>query len=94
MDRVNLPNLLTTLGTRGITSLMVEGGSHVITNFLELGLPNLVILTVAPLFVGGLHGVHHLNLPASQRYSSLKEYAVERMGNDLVIWGELNWSDS
>jgi 3,4-dihydroxy 2-butanone 4-phosphate synthase/GTP cyclohydrolase II len=91
---VSLLDLITLLAARGITSLMVEGGSQVITSFLKLELPNILILTVAPLLVGGLRGVDRLYLRESQRYPSLKEYEVEQMGHDLVIWGELHWGDS
>lgn len=91
---VSLPDLLTLLGAKGITSLMVEGGAQVITSFLRLRLSNLLILTVAPLLIGGLRGVNHLDPSESQQYPSLKEYAVEQMGDDLVIWGELDWGAS
>ncbi len=92
--QVSLPDLLTMLGEKGIGSLMVEGGSQVITSFLKLHLPNLLILTVAPILVGGVHGVHSLGLREDQSFPALKDYIWEQMGNDLVIWGELRWGDS
>jgi riboflavin biosynthesis pyrimidine reductase len=40
--------MLQQLGERGINSLMVEGGSRIITNFLLERLVDFLVLTVAP----------------------------------------------
>jgi riboflavin-specific deaminase-like protein len=55
--RVSLPALLEKLAGMGITSLMVEGGAGVISSFLAQGLADQVVLTVAPVFVGGLNAL-------------------------------------
>jgi GTP cyclohydrolase II len=82
---VCLPTLLAHLGELGINSLMVEGGAQVITSFLAQGLVDQVALTIAPLFLGGLHAVEG-RLPAAER---LKEIEYEAVGNDLVVWGRM-----
>lgn len=38
-------------------SLMVEGGASIISSFLDSGLVDLVIITIAPIFVGEGVGV-------------------------------------
>ena len=52
--QVHLEAMLGELGERGINSLMVEGGSRIITNFLLERLVDYLVLTVAPVLVGGL----------------------------------------
>ncbi|KZO96351.1 hypothetical protein CALVIDRAFT_113718 [Calocera viscosa TUFC12733] len=49
---LSLPSLLAHLHSRGIRSLMVEGGQRVIFSFLSQGLFDLLIVTVAPTLVG------------------------------------------
>ena len=53
--RVDLPALLDCLAEMGVNSLMVEGGANVITSFLSQHLADQVVLTIAPVFLGGLH---------------------------------------
>jgi diaminohydroxyphosphoribosylaminopyrimidine deaminase/5-amino-6-(5-phosphoribosylamino)uracil reductase len=55
-SRVSLPWALATLWTRGIRSLMVEGGSEVLGTFLAARLLDAVALFRAPLLLGGRHG--------------------------------------
>jgi diaminohydroxyphosphoribosylaminopyrimidine deaminase/5-amino-6-(5-phosphoribosylamino)uracil reductase len=52
-DGWTLDRVLAELGRRGIVSLLVEGGSRVITSFLEAGLADKAVLTYAPRFLGG-----------------------------------------
>ena len=94
--RVPLPALLACLAERGINRLMVEGGARVITAFLESRLADRLVLTVTPLFVGGLHAVEQF---ASSRLDSslaggmglirLREPGYARLGDDLIVWGSL-----
>ncbi len=51
-DRIAMPALLDDLATRGIRSLMVEGGGTVLTQFLAADLVDELQLVVAPFFVG------------------------------------------
>ena len=55
--RIDLLALLEILSELGIGSLMVEGGAGVITSFFAQQLAQVVALTIAPAFVGGLHAV-------------------------------------
>ena len=52
--RVSIPALLERLAGLGIDSLMVEGGARVISAFLQQNLVDRIVLTVAPVFLGGL----------------------------------------
>jgi diaminohydroxyphosphoribosylaminopyrimidine deaminase/5-amino-6-(5-phosphoribosylamino)uracil reductase len=51
--RVSLPAALAALGGRGVTSVMVEGGSEVLGSFLAARLVDQVALFRAPLLLGG-----------------------------------------
>jgi diaminohydroxyphosphoribosylaminopyrimidine deaminase/5-amino-6-(5-phosphoribosylamino)uracil reductase len=51
--RVSLPAALEALAARGLTSLMVEGGSEVLGGFLAARLADQVALFRAPLLLGG-----------------------------------------
>lgn len=47
-----LPEMLSDLYTRGVRRLLVEGGSHVLTQFLQQGLVQELHVAIAPFFVG------------------------------------------
>ena len=68
---------------------MVEGGAGVITAFLAERRVDFVILTLAPVIVGGVQAVRGpLADPASQ--PRLREPGYERLGDDLIVWGRLD----
>lgn len=93
--RVSLPGLLDYLSQMGIDSLMVEGGAQVISSFLSQGLADQVILTIAPVFLGGLPAVEAGVLAEAggqADVSSLRlhEILYEQLGDDMVACGKLN----
>jgi 3,4-dihydroxy 2-butanone 4-phosphate synthase/GTP cyclohydrolase II len=86
---VDLGAMLDRLGEAGICSLMVEGGSRIITSFLIAGLVDQVIITIAPLLVGGLRAVDAL-LPCAEALPvRLSNLEVDWCGGDLLIRGDL-----
>ncbi len=82
--RVDLVALLRWLRSRGLLSLMVEGGAEVITAFLEARLVDRLAVTIAPVLVGGLSAVGAL--PARPRLRAPRQ---RQLGQDVVIWGDL-----
>ena len=50
---VDLESVLAELGKREIASLLVEGGSRVLTSFIEGRLADKIILTLSPKLIGG-----------------------------------------
>jgi GTP cyclohydrolase II len=87
---VSLPDLLSALLQRGIKSVMVEGGATVIAAFLRQGLVDRAVLTIAPVFVGGLKALENpVGTPVNELLK-LKNAQVEPVGNDFVIFGELD----
>jgi 3,4-dihydroxy 2-butanone 4-phosphate synthase/GTP cyclohydrolase II len=65
--QVDLVALLEWLGSQGVRSLMVEGGARVLRSFLQSRLVNQVVVTIAPLFIGGLRTVPDLMTDASHQ---------------------------
>jgi 3,4-dihydroxy 2-butanone 4-phosphate synthase/GTP cyclohydrolase II len=85
--RVSLPALLTCLADEEVDSLMVEGGARVIQAFLSQGLADYLVLTIAPMFVGGLHAVQG-PLPGPG-FPRLEDAGYEQLGEDLIVWGRI-----
>ena len=71
---------------------MVEGGAAVITNFLAQHLVDVVVLTIAPMIVGGKTGVESLVAAGSGKskaaFLKLQEFGTARLGDDLIVWGK------
>jgi GTP cyclohydrolase II len=91
--QVDLPALLAQLRQRGIERLMVEGGASVITNFLAAQLADRIVLTIAPVLVGGLNAVGSLIQPARTGFPRLRSPRYEQMGDDLVLSGDVMWAE-
>jgi riboflavin biosynthesis pyrimidine reductase len=63
---------------------MVEGGARVITAFLRERLVDQLVLTIAPMLVGGLRAIQKpVDLPR------LHEIIYEPCGVDLIVWGKV-----
>jgi 3,4-dihydroxy 2-butanone 4-phosphate synthase/GTP cyclohydrolase II len=82
--QVDLADALRQIAQLGVRSVMVEGGSSVLTSFLQSGLIDHLVVTVAPLVLGGLHAVNVLTTPLP-----LQSPHWEMFGNDLVFWGRV-----
>jgi GTP cyclohydrolase II len=85
---LSLPKLLSELSQRGIKSVMVEGGAKVISAFLGQRLLDRVVLTIAPVFVGGLKAFDYPISPIIPEFLQLKNVRVELVGKDIVVLGE------
>jgi GTP cyclohydrolase II len=88
---VNLAALLDHLGATGVNHLMVEGGAQIITSFLSSRLVDQVVLTIAPLLVGGLRVVDNLGHSALRSFPRLRNLSYQQLGDDLVLRGEPDW---
>jgi riboflavin biosynthesis pyrimidine reductase len=85
--RVSLPDFLNELAKLGVKSLMVEGGAQVLAAFLRQGLADLLCITLAPRFVGGLNPFVSKGIENSS--PGLQEVTYERRGNDLIVYARL-----
>jgi diaminohydroxyphosphoribosylaminopyrimidine deaminase/5-amino-6-(5-phosphoribosylamino)uracil reductase len=90
--RVDPARLLRELGSRGVTSLLVEGGAGVFTAFVEAGLADKVVAFVAPVIIGGSTAptpVGGLGAATMADCLRLTGTLVETEGDDAVIQGYL-----
>jgi len=85
--RVPLRGLLERLAALGLHSLMVEGGAQVLTSFLGQGLADLALVTVAPLWLGGLRSVEAPPAPGGLR---LEDPGCAQLGADIIVWGRIS----
>mmetsp|Transcript_34521 Transcript_34521/g.55845 ORF Transcript_34521/g.55845 Transcript_34521/m.55845 type:complete len:130 (+) Transcript_34521:467-856(+) len=91
MNRPSLHYLLEHIyTTHGVRSVMVEGGASVITAFLRASpsLVDVLVLTIAPVLVGGLRSVQDRLTPIAHGcYPRLSNPKVVMLGDDIVVYG-------
>ncbi|MDX6386485.1 MAG: diaminohydroxyphosphoribosylaminopyrimidine deaminase [Gaiellaceae bacterium] len=78
-----LDDELAALGSEGVQSLLLEGGPTLAASFLRAGLVDKLLVYVAPLLAGsGPVFTPELTSPVE-----LRRFAVERVGEDLLLCG-------
>lgn len=88
--RVDLNALLAGLKKRGIESVMVEGGSELITSLLRLHMVDRLAVCVAPRILGaGIEAVGDLGIRELAKSLTLENVVVTTFGNDVVIDGRV-----
>jgi GTP cyclohydrolase II len=85
--KVDLKSVLKKLKDLGIKKLMVEGGAHIITSFIEEKLADRIVLTVSPEISGGLSAITR-EFDGRVGFPKLKFIKTKKVGKDLVIEGE------
>ena len=92
--RVSLPALLAYLHRQRIHSLMIEGGARVIGRVLAERLADRLVLTIAPLLLGGLNAVGD-RAPSlnGHLWPALLRPRYRVVGRDVVLFGELESAD-
>ncbi len=93
-DFVPLLPALSLLREKGIESLMVEGGAKVITEFLRLGLADAIVMTMTPKLIGGYKAVGDIDIEDISVAPLISPINFEKLGDDLIVWGDLNYSES
>jgi diaminohydroxyphosphoribosylaminopyrimidine deaminase/5-amino-6-(5-phosphoribosylamino)uracil reductase len=89
--RVELQALMRLLGARGLTSLLVEGGSALAAAALRARIVDRVVFFLAPVILGGdgLAAVGALGLRRVTQALRITGLAVGWVGSDLVLEGRL-----
>lgn len=88
--KVNLKSLMKEIGKKGITSIIVEGGGEVIWSFIKGRLFDRVIVTYAPLIIGGkdaksfVNGNGISNLSDAVWLDSFKR-DIKLIKNDIIL---------
>ncbi len=84
--RVDLRELLTLLGKREISSLLVEGGAAVATSFLKENLADRLIVILAPKIIGeGINAIGDLGIRRMDNALGFSFQRVTRRGADLIL---------
>ncbi|HEX2266899.1 MAG TPA: GTP cyclohydrolase II RibA [Actinomycetota bacterium] len=87
---VDLPAALRVLRDEGIESLLVEGGSRILTSFLAARVVDRVVVAIAPSILGsGTEAVGDLQFRTLRDALRLEEPSTFRVGDDLVVAGDL-----
>lgn len=90
---LSLNDLLGKIGKMGIMTLLVEGGSQVITSFLKQKLADKVIICVAPIIIGnGLNAIGDLGVKKVDKALKLEDLKWSRSGPDMMLSGRPIWS--
>ncbi len=97
--RVPIGELLSALGGRGVTHLLVEGGGRVHGSFIGEDFADKMLYFLAPMIIGDSeapHAVSGMNIPSLPEASRLREVRSETLGEDLLVEGYLKpplWAD-
>jgi 3,4-dihydroxy 2-butanone 4-phosphate synthase/GTP cyclohydrolase II len=89
---VDLKALLRRLKEMEIHTLMVEGGGQIITSFLKHRLVDQLVLTVAPVYVGGIQAVRPFEFTLLDP-PRLETMEWEMCGPDLVLKADIIWRE-
>jgi diaminohydroxyphosphoribosylaminopyrimidine deaminase/5-amino-6-(5-phosphoribosylamino)uracil reductase len=85
---IDLDELLADLYEHGIHSVIVEGGSAVLTTFIRRGLWQKMILFVAPMVVGGIKAPSIFNGEGIAKLTDARRFRfdrVEMVGSDVML---------
>ena len=88
--QIDLKSLMVGLGSIGITSLLVEGGSHVIASAIRNGIIDKALFFYAPKILGGDDGIPICRGPGPERMQDsirVKDIRVQRFDDDVLIEG-------
>jgi len=91
-ELIDLDMLMNRLGSMGITSLLIEGGSRVLASALSSGIVDKIIFFYAPKILGGDDGMPIFSGPGSALISgsiAVKDINVRRFGDDVMIEGKI-----
>jgi diaminohydroxyphosphoribosylaminopyrimidine deaminase/5-amino-6-(5-phosphoribosylamino)uracil reductase len=87
---IDLDGLMNILGSLGITSLLIEGGSRVFASALSTGIVDKVLFFYAPKILGGDDGIPICKGPGVDLMDHcipVKDIQVRRFGDDIMIEG-------
>lgn len=88
--RVDLGDLLSRLAARGISSLLIEGGSAVITSALLNRFVDRLLVCIAPKLIGaGVDAVGNLGIVRMDDALRFAEVSFTSLGEDVIFDGRL-----
>ncbi len=91
---VDIHDFLARLGKKGIASVLVEGGSKVISSFMEERAIDRIYAFIAPKIIGGKTALVPFVSSGISKIKdavSMKDIRVRRFKDDIMIEGHPNW---
>lgn len=91
-DMVDLAELLAALGKRGITSVLVEGGSSLLGSLFDCKLVDKILVLISPIIIGGDEAKTAVGGRGIEKVTEalqLSRVKVERFGDETLISGYL-----
>ena len=87
---VDLKSMLKSLSSLKLTSILVEGGPMLATEFLKAALVDKVSFFVAPIIIGeGKNSIEDLGITSLLEKLKLHSTKTELLGNDILVEGYL-----
>jgi riboflavin-specific deaminase-like protein len=91
-SQVDLASLLGELLERGIRSVLVEGGSRIITSLLAQKLVDRLVVAIAPKLIGsGTEAIGDLGIRRLADALTFSTFATRRLGDDVIFDGRIDW---
>ncbi|HEX7365306.1 MAG TPA: bifunctional diaminohydroxyphosphoribosylaminopyrimidine deaminase/5-amino-6-(5-phosphoribosylamino)uracil reductase RibD [Dehalococcoidia bacterium] len=90
---IDLKQLLALLGKREVTSVMVEGGSHLFGSLFDNNLVDKVLAFVTPIIIGGDRAMSAVGGSGVKKMADalkLKRIKIMEFGDDIMISGYVN----
>jgi 5-amino-6-(5-phosphoribosylamino)uracil reductase/diaminohydroxyphosphoribosylaminopyrimidine deaminase/5-amino-6-(5-phosphoribosylamino)uracil reductase len=89
---LDLNDLLMKLGRMNVVSLMVEGGSKVLTSFVEQRMADKIAVVIAPILIGdGIPAIGNLGVKTVKDSIALEGMELVKSGPDFLISGRPVW---
>ena len=91
-EKIDIAQLMIILGRRGIDSCICEGGAELNWSVINSGMVKRIQAYIAPKIFGGVDApvsVAGVGFDAPDDALKLKDYTVTRLGDDILIEGEV-----
>lgn len=93
-SQVDLRALLQEVGKRGMESVLVEGGSGIVTSLFAARLVDRLVVVIAPKIIGkGAEAIGDLGIARLRDAITFSEFKTRRLGPDIVFDGRIKWND-
>jgi riboflavin-specific deaminase-like protein len=90
MGRVDLPDLLSHLVALGVRSILLEGGSALITSALQHQVVDRLVVCIAPKLIGsGIEAVGNLDILHVNDALHFAESSFTSLGDDIIFDGQV-----
>ena len=88
---VDLEAVLSDLGGRGVTDVLVEGGATVLKAFVKEQLADKVMVYIAPIVIGGGEKMPRIDFTNGILPERLQEVRVQNLEGDILLEGYLRF---